>query len=799
MLKYKPLLEQFLQRKMRALRNNDKRRQAFHCSTCSGTKRPSNVPGACQFFLNMLIEPDGSVIVTESFLQHTVCTTETNYAAKRHDLTLPDCMVEADAAYVASYGKCRSQYKALETLIGRSGYQASQSTINRCLAKANSTHCYEHKLYARIAGFSDAFNACDEANFALVEQDYDGALNRAYFGSGAAKRMHEAGSLSRVFTLDFAHAVASVRVRDVVRALNECEEDDYDSEEDDESTSVPPPILGRPTKTTMGLGRLVVCVGRTYAGHRVLLSIGLVSSETKANAEWFLRMTERQFRLASDGRIHFITDRSAAIRSAINTVYGDSATLTFCYAHFRRNVLHKVSGDKQLKAQVKWCLDSLFGARSEATFQEFMLELNNVCKAAYIYVCSVERSSWAPLFFDFNPLDNVTSNDAESVIASFTDEKNEGDILGCFTGALYKEAEKLYRAMKTNENVTGLFAYQVLQDAYEARMAEAHQMLKVSQTDRDIMVVAHGNYPSTTYLVNLSNLPNQRLWCNCLRSALEKLPCAHVLAATLNFGALDYALERVLFVGSLRRQDGQSRISTLTVPPTSSIVENEDVLRPHWVNAVLTGELVPTHAMDRARSIGRNTCTPRFPRKLGSRIPSQGEAATIDAAYEQARNDPMRQKFRVSLGSSTSSGARSNPRASFVTRQNYECSDVNLLEGDLEFGSFASSSVGTTFQPHNVSAAQKPRAKRSLDVSEKCSSRKCSLCGRPGHNVRTCSIPNANAVANSDGYVDNIAAGSVSVPEAAGSSGAEIDHWRQDVLSDSSVGTRHSETPSVRL
>jgi hypothetical protein len=102
-------------------------------------------------------------------------------------------------------------------------------------------------LYARIAGFADAFNACDEANFAKVEQDYDGALNRVYFGSGAAKRMFEAGSLSRVFTLDFAHAVASVRVRDVVGALNEGEEDDYDSEEDDDGTSVPPPVLGRPT------------------------------------------------------------------------------------------------------------------------------------------------------------------------------------------------------------------------------------------------------------------------------------------------------------------------------------------------------------------------------------------------------------------------------------------------------------------------------------------------------------------------------------------------------------------------
>jgi len=156
MLEYKLLLEQFLQRKMRALRSNDKRRQAFHCSTCSGRTRPSNVPGACQFFLNMLIEPDGSVIVTESFLQHTACTTETNYAAKRHDLTLPDCMVEADAAYVASYGKCRSQYKALDTLIGRSGYEALHSTIKRSLAKANSTHCYEHNLYARIAGFADA-------------------------------------------------------------------------------------------------------------------------------------------------------------------------------------------------------------------------------------------------------------------------------------------------------------------------------------------------------------------------------------------------------------------------------------------------------------------------------------------------------------------------------------------------------------------------------------------------------------------------------------------------------------------
>jgi hypothetical protein len=48
-----------------------------------------------------------------------------------------------------------------------------------------------------------------------------------------------------------------------------------------------------------------------------------------------------------------------------------------------------------------------------------------------------------PLFLTFNPLDNVTSNDAETVFASKRAYKNKGDVFGFIHATLSAESMKL--------------------------------------------------------------------------------------------------------------------------------------------------------------------------------------------------------------------------------------------------------------------------------------------------------------------------------------------------------------------
>jgi hypothetical protein len=95
------LLEQHLQRYIRALRSNDPRYQAWHCATRTGSINPVNVSGECQFYIRAVIEDDGSVIIMESNLMHTVCTAGANSAATRKKFTVPKFMAQRAAAFAS--------------------------------------------------------------------------------------------------------------------------------------------------------------------------------------------------------------------------------------------------------------------------------------------------------------------------------------------------------------------------------------------------------------------------------------------------------------------------------------------------------------------------------------------------------------------------------------------------------------------------------------------------------------------------------------------------------------------------
>lgn len=678
---YVLLLEQYLQRKCCAGGNNGPRYQAFHCSTRTGKgkvkKKPAHVPGVCQFYIMGVIQDDGSVIIMESNLAHTTCRTDTNIAATRNLFTVPKRMAREAAAYAVRQAQRGLQSAYVEDYIKRLGYSIPPNAVARALAEMNSDGCLENETYGTLVSYFRAFDAAHESNFATVETDSNGSFERALAVMGRDNVRD--GLVSSVISCDFAYVKGSARVEDAFSVLEESlddERDHYDEEDIDESRcpSSRAPVKGRPKKTSVGLGRLVVCMGRTYAGQRVLLAIGLVSSETTANAEWFLRIVEREIGLvAKFGVVNFITDRSSAIRSAIALVYGDRATSSFCYVHFRRNVIQHTSGDKYVKARVYACLNKIFHATTDKKFEEGMQEIKELNSDAYNYLRTIERSSWVPLFFSFNPLNNVTSNDAESLFAGVSKPKSAGHVVRCLTKTIHEESQKVFRMMKDSEKQVALMAFTVLEETYQARMTEAQRMVCVSQHHRDAMNLAERSCSEATFSVDLRNLWIRRLWCSCLVSAWDSLPCAHVLAAIICFGALEHAVELVLYEGTLRRTDGRPRVHPVIAPPTHGLIPDKSIRRPWWSDVTVTAEYIPSGAMERARPVRRYSETSHYPRKPGSRIPSQGEAATKDAASEQSRHDARQQKFKIAVGTSA-------PNAAFVATQNAVSSEVDKAD-----------------------------------------------------------------------------------------------------------------------
>jgi len=108
------------------------------------------------------------------------------------------------------------------------------------------------------------------------------------------------------------------------------------------------------------------------------------------------------------------------------------------------------------------CLNKIFYAATEERVEEGMRELGEISFEAYNYVLKVEKSSWIPLFFTFNPLDNVTSNDAETVFASQKAYKNKGDVFGFIHATLSADSKKLSQLLTYSIYFKALSMYTLL-------------------------------------------------------------------------------------------------------------------------------------------------------------------------------------------------------------------------------------------------------------------------------------------------------------------------------------------------
>ena len=507
------------------------------------------------------------------------------------------------------------------------------------------------------------------------------SFNRIIFLSGAAKRMLARRLLTAIFSFDFSFIAGHARLPDVLGVLAE----EYGGTFSSQGRS------GRPGSSSTGLGCLAVVVGRNFAGNLVLLSLALVSAENLDNAKWVLEKTEREFGLAEAfGTVNFFADRSAAISSAISTVYGEGAFRAFCYPHFKRNVINHIrSQGKDAQEEVAKHLGRCHNAKTIEDFDEAMQGFREANPMAHAYADAAGTSHWAPVHMPFNPLGNSTSNDAESMFATVRDKKYAGNAFGCIKGMLDKHSKRLWELYELFRMERELLISPVLRKAFTKLRRKALSAFVPSRSGRDVLQIAFPESPDETNAVDLTDPSNERSACDCGHRG--KLPCVHTIAAVNKFEALGGDTERLFNPGALRPRDGTVAISTLRLPSTFKLRADKDVTRPLWLSAVVPlSEL--SHDAARDALPFRESFEPEHWSNIsGARIWSSGEHATTSANFALASKNPKRQKVRVKL-------ALTHPVASTAT----------------------------------------PTPVTFSSMAPKGSSRKCGFCKKPGHNQKTC-------------------------------------------------------------
>ena len=240
------------------------------------------------------------------------------------------------------------------------GYVVPPSQARRALASERLAReeCISGESVGALVSWTIKFNEIGNGNFGEVLYSASKAVVATVAVSGSVVRSVRLGvncPYLSAFSLDASHFGGVTRERDAQTALGEgyaglgCSKETFRK---------PTRTLGRPKKTSVGLGRLLVCTARTFSGDIVLVATAYVATESTETVAWFLGVIESQVALADNfGTVNFIADRSKAISSAIERVYGERAFLAHCIVHLRRNLMQILSGDQKAQAVAALHLD----------------------------------------------------------------------------------------------------------------------------------------------------------------------------------------------------------------------------------------------------------------------------------------------------------------------------------------------------------------------------------------------------------------------------------------------------------
>ena len=637
-------------RQLRANAGNNKRRLALQCSTVIGAVYPPNrKDGGCPFFVRATKERDGTVIVREVNLQHT-CTIAASLAAHRSKLPAPQAELDAEAAKVVRQTVSGLRTDALEERMQDKGFKVPKDQARRALARENRAR---HEVLASenigaLVSWVYAFNEIGNGNYGEVLYKTNGAVMAVANVSGAVVNMVSDQTkcpLLNAFSVDASHFGAVARERDAEIVVGE----NYSGLGGIEETfGKPTGTRGRPKRTTVGLGRLLVCTARTFAGDIVLVATAYVSTESTETVEWFLNTVESRVALVENfGKVNFIADRSKAISSAIERVYGDSAFLAHCFVHIRRNLQQHLSGEPNAQEAVS-CLNRCYVARTPEAHAIAMAEMRRVSEKAHKYMSQIELKRWAIVHLPFNCNGNLTSNDAEGTFSTVEEKKITGDVCGTYMSVWENSSMNAYTLWKQSQERGRTFTSPKLEGRYQGLLREAAQAVVKSRKGPNHMTVAVETGSRESYTVDLTNPQDKDKGCSCRADRQDVLRCVHIFGAILEGGALGKDLESVFPKGALIQPDGSSPFCTLELPATGDLFVASNVKAPPWLRLVLPRKKVPEHAIDRMRPVGLSPM-PRHRSGVGKRILSAGEYETIVAARESSKKDTSNQKVRLTL------------------------------------------------------------------------------------------------------------------------------------------------------
>jgi len=448
------------QRKFRSNGKNDKRRLYFQCSTVIGNVIPPNrQDGGCPFFLRTTKEQDGTVIIREVNLRHT-CAIEASSAAHRSKLPAPQDELEVEAAYAVRHSARGERMNAVVERMQDRGFKVPSDQARRALARESLAHeeCISGETAGSLASWTVAFNKIGKGNYGEVRLSASKAVVATVAVSGAVVNMVRKGvnsPLLNTISIDASHFGGVTRERDAQTALGE----DYSGLGDPEEIfGKPTSTKGRPKKTTVGLGRLLVCTGRTHASDIILIATGYVATESIETIAWFLDAIESRVALADNfGTVNFIADRSKAISSAIQRVYGDRAFLAHCIVHLRRNLIDHLSGDKKAQAIAGSHFDRCYTEPTIEGFKRAMIAFQRDCTKGHKYMSKIAPKRWTLSHLPFNCLGNLTSNDAEGTFSIVEKVKNAGDVYSSKVCLWENSSLKLAKLIDDFEKSNGMF------------------------------------------------------------------------------------------------------------------------------------------------------------------------------------------------------------------------------------------------------------------------------------------------------------------------------------------------------
>ncbi|XP_033146849.1 uncharacterized protein LOC103848898 [Brassica rapa] len=242
------------------------------------------------------------------------------------------------------------------------------------------------------------------------------------------------------------------------------------------------------------------------------IAFAVVDTENDESWTWFFRQLSRV--IPDDEGLALISDRHKSIRKAISVVYPLAST-GICTYHLYKNILLRYRG-RDLFGLVKKAAYSFRLADFEASFET----IKGLNPDLHAYLERADVCKWARAHFRGDRYNILTSNIAESINRALSDVRSLPIVR--LLESIRLMMTRWFATRKHDADLMKTSLTRGVEKLLEGRIPIAN-LLKVQAIDihqSQVMGV------SSLHVVNLTEKT-----CSCRRFDLEKLPCAHAIAA----------------------------------------------------------------------------------------------------------------------------------------------------------------------------------------------------------------------------------------------------------------------------